>query len=524
MGNLRTAPELSRTLYELKVRSRLSYAGLARKVFISTSALHRYCTGAAVPSDYDLVMRIAKECGASDVELTELLGLWTALTAPEELDEDLTERIPRGRRRRWWSLVLAAVCLAALFVALRPGTPQSAKQTVSSWETAPQSLPRELFGVTMNSSTGKMPSFRVGSVRLWDSQTRWANLEPRQAQFDWTILDRLVAGANQAGLPVLFVIGGTPQWAAPDAPRMAYDDGSRAALPDDLAHWDAFVNALARRYRGRIEAYELWVMGNDSRYYNGGVERLVDASSRASRIIKGIDPKARIVCPGMGQLWKDEALQGMRRFAELHGYDHCDAASVKLHQRSAAEPPETMLDLLERIDRTFHQANVHPSVWSTGTTYEILLENPLDAERARAYAVRYFLVGLYGRRLNLRRMYFYNWGGSRIPLVLQPEGGAPTAAALAVEQLQNWLDHAELSACGHGLAVNRPENVWQCQFSMIDASGRHDATLIWTDKGTADVVTGPGQITVHQLDGATTQADPGGTTRVSELPVLLEHR
>ena len=43
----------------------------------------------------------------------------------------------------------------------------------------------------------------------------------------------------------------------------------------------------------------------------------------------------------------------------------------------------------------------------------------LDATTARNYAVRFFLVGLFARNVNLERFYFYNWGGTKIPIVLQ---------------------------------------------------------------------------------------------------------
>ncbi|MGH4011644.1 MAG: hypothetical protein ACRDTH_26350 [Pseudonocardiaceae bacterium] len=114
-----------------------------------------------------------------------------------------------------------------------------------------------------------MPSFRVGSVRFWDSRTRWANLQHQRGQFAWFTLDRLVAGANQAGLPALLVLGGTPGWAAPNGPKGVYADDSRTAPPDDRTHWETFVRALVQRYHGRVEAYELWNMGNDSHFYSG---------------------------------------------------------------------------------------------------------------------------------------------------------------------------------------------------------------------------------------------------------------
>ncbi|MBV7669397.1 helix-turn-helix domain-containing protein [Streptomyces halstedii] len=60
----------------LKERSGLSYGMLARKLHMSTSTVHRYCNGDAVPHDYAPVERFARVCGASGDELVALHRKW----------------------------------------------------------------------------------------------------------------------------------------------------------------------------------------------------------------------------------------------------------------------------------------------------------------------------------------------------------------------------------------------------------------------------------------------------------------
>ncbi|MDH2428799.1 helix-turn-helix domain-containing protein [Sphaerisporangium sp. TRM90804] len=424
---------------------------------------------------------------------------------------------------------LVIVCLVVLSTsAPPPGGParQTATQWITgpAWSRVPAPVPRTLFGVTINSATGTMPGFRVGAVRLWDGETRWAQLQPERDEFDWSALDRLVGGAQKAGLPALFVFGGTPPWASPAGPSAPYPDGSRASPPDALADWDTFVRALTERYKGRIEAYELWVLANDRRFYAGSVETLVEMTRRASAIIRAADRAATVVCPGMGQLWTNEGRAVLRRFAELGGYGHCDVAGIKLYQRTASDPPESMLALAATVDRVMHEAGVQPRLWSTGTAYSIPLERPLDEVRARDYAVRFYLTGLYARHFNLERMYFYNWGGTKIPIVLQAEGGAPTRAALAVEQLQRWLAYAESRSCGQGLAIGLPENVWQCELTITEPDRRYTATLRWAVAGTAATTAGPRADAARRLDGTSVPVRPGDTITVGEDPVLIEDR
>ncbi|MFF9018347.1 helix-turn-helix domain-containing protein [Streptomyces sp. NPDC014870] len=60
----------------LKERSGLSYGVLAKKLHTSTSTLHRYCNGDAVPAEFAPVERLGRLCGATRPELIELHRLW----------------------------------------------------------------------------------------------------------------------------------------------------------------------------------------------------------------------------------------------------------------------------------------------------------------------------------------------------------------------------------------------------------------------------------------------------------------
>lgn len=61
---------------ELKDRSGLSYGVLAKRLHMSTSTLHRYCNGDAVPTEYAPVERFARLCKATPEELVEAHRRW----------------------------------------------------------------------------------------------------------------------------------------------------------------------------------------------------------------------------------------------------------------------------------------------------------------------------------------------------------------------------------------------------------------------------------------------------------------
>ncbi|MFI8092319.1 helix-turn-helix domain-containing protein [Streptomyces sp. NPDC086080] len=75
------AAEFAVFLRELKDRSGLSYGVLAKRLHMSTSTLHRYCNGDAVPTDYAPVERLARLCKARPEELVELHRRWVLADA-----------------------------------------------------------------------------------------------------------------------------------------------------------------------------------------------------------------------------------------------------------------------------------------------------------------------------------------------------------------------------------------------------------------------------------------------------------
>ncbi|MER7467362.1 helix-turn-helix domain-containing protein [Streptomyces sp. NPDC097981] len=548
----RARQQFADLLTTLKDRRGYSYEALARKAHMSRSSVHRYCRGIIVPVEFGTAERIARLCGANTRELSDLYRLWAAASIPDPdaaagQEEPLAPAAPPpaaavpaaaasgdtapapapgaprpaaagGARAAVASLAFILLCVVSLSGSTHstaPGPAAAAATTAATpWTQAPTPVPNGIFGMTLNSSTGAMPTFQIDTVRLWDSRTRWSNIQPRRGVYDWSILDRLVTAANQAGLPVVFTMGGTPDWASPNGPHTAYDDGSRTSPPDDLADWTAFVSAVASRYRGRIDAYELWVMGNDTRYFSGSLETLVEMTRGAKAVLDAVDPDATVVCPSMGRLWEAEGMRALERFSELRGYDSCDVAGVKLYQRTASDPPEQMLGLVGEIDRAFHRGGSHPKLWSTGTTYDIPLQKPLDEPVASANAVRFFLVGLYAR---YQRMYFYNWGGSKIPIVMQPDGQPPTRAALYVEELRRWVHGTRIHSCGNGVAAGLPDGVWQCRFDRDGA----ELAIVWNPTGTSRLKAPRGVTAVRHLDDTTSPVGPDAAVEVTALPVLL---
>ncbi|MFF3111110.1 helix-turn-helix domain-containing protein [Kitasatospora sp. NPDC057904] len=140
------AEDFARLLSGLKTRSGLSYGTLAKRLHTSTSTLHRYCNGTALPNEYTPAERFARVCRATPEELVELHRSWiladaararrSAPTAPPEahaeptvdepaVDEPAVEAAaestpPRRRRNALIASAAAVAVLAAAVIVVRP--------------------------------------------------------------------------------------------------------------------------------------------------------------------------------------------------------------------------------------------------------------------------------------------------------------------------------------------------------------------------------------------------------------------
>jgi polysaccharide biosynthesis protein PslG len=73
------------------------------------------------------------------------------------------------------------------------------------------------------------------------------------ARSAWEKYDHIVDLAEEYGLELMVRLSNPPAWS-----RAAGDDAGSFAPPDNLADYGDFCEAVARRYRGRIRAYQVW--------------------------------------------------------------------------------------------------------------------------------------------------------------------------------------------------------------------------------------------------------------------------
>ncbi|MER7665555.1 helix-turn-helix transcriptional regulator [Streptomyces sp. NPDC096193] len=77
-------------LREIRDASGRSYGALARRVGVSASTLHRYCSGSTVPVEFAPIERLARLCGCAGDDLIALHRLWV------RADADRRRRMENG--------------------------------------------------------------------------------------------------------------------------------------------------------------------------------------------------------------------------------------------------------------------------------------------------------------------------------------------------------------------------------------------------------------------------------------------
>jgi hypothetical protein len=170
----------------------------------------------------------------------------------------------------------------------------------------------------------------------------WRNIErDGKGRLEWQEPDRIMAAIDGAGLKVVARVDGHAAWskAQPIYPA----DGP----PDRLSDWTDFLSALAQRYRGRIDAYEIWNEPNITREWGGRPPNAAEyvALLRASfDAIKRADPNAMVITAGLSPTTENsqnaQSDEGFLRAMYAAGAKGAfDALGV--HAAGFKAPPET---------------------------------------------------------------------------------------------------------------------------------------------------------------------------------------
>ena len=359
-------------------------------------------------------------------------------------------------------------------------------------------IPALFFGQHINkwgnySQWPSLLNFRV--LRLWDTGTRWMDIEPSKGDWNWNRLDYYVDSALRNNNAIVYTLGMTPRWASTNS--------LNTAPPEDINDWRSYVRSVALRYKGKIKYWELWNETDYKGFYTGTVDQMYQLTVAAQQEIKAVDPTNIILAPNIttnGIGWLD-------KFLALGGGEYVDIISW---HRYTTYLPEADLPLLNSVKSVMAQRGVNKPIWNTeGATVGI----PANPEQAKgAIARNYIMLWSWG-------VENYDWYGWDLDLgnpLSQSDWTTPTASGTAYQQTALWLTGSKM------MSKHRNSNgTWI--ITILESNGKQ-AYIVWNETSVSQfgIPIGWFPRTKRDLNGTSSAISGANSVSIGPSPILLE--
>ena len=424
----------------------------------------------------------------------------------------------------------ALICIVVpmFFMTCRPAQGQVSVNPNTSAATANAPSPAQpmldsYFGMHIHraDSGTAWPAAKFGSWRLWDAYTVWPDLEPQRGRWNFRRLDQYVAMARLTGVDILLPLGRTPRWASsrPDE-KSSYGLGE-AAEPADIENWRRYVRSVAERYRGKVRHYDLWNEVNEKGFFSGSVEKIIELTCEAHRILHDVSLDNRLVSPSfIGAGSEPEQLENFLR----KGGKAC-VDIIGYHFYVPHREPEEIVPLVNRVQAAMaRQGLANLPLWNTESGW--WMENgdgtPETGADARWRRVR---VGegaavvarslILGRWAGLDRFYWYSWDNHILGLI-EPSTGALKPAGLAYGTLVRWISFVTPKC-------SESRGTWICTLPAASGQLRRIAWQTNVLPTSFSLPNGEHFVALERLDGTrqSIAGSPSATVALGPEPVLL---
>jgi hypothetical protein len=386
----------------------------------------------------------------------------------------------------------------------------------------------DFFGLHIHSTLTPWPTLGFGGFRLWDTETRWAQIEKSQGVYDFRILDNFLAELSSHSIStVVYTFGQVPIWASSNPADSVCDYASNAGnggcdLPTDLnpdgtgtnQTWINFVTALAQHVNdptylqnhAHIQYWEPW-----NEWYRNNVvntypyplvslratyAQMVRMSEDLRCVITGkgsvngnpctatpIDSTAIIVSPSDGGPKDAGSTNVFQNFLYCKGTgsnaplpgSYCTTGSrgsaigdiINTHfYQTGASQPEDLARSVSQYKALLNPTDLAKPLWSDegGWGRDSTLPDP-DVQAS--WVARYYLVGWSS---GLAQMYWYAYDGNTFG-TLSTSSGALNPAGEAYGQVYNWIVGSTLTT-----PCSANGTIWTCGLTLANGKA---AQAIW---------------------------------------------
>jgi spore germination protein YaaH len=175
-------------------------------------------------------------------------------------------------------------------------------------------------------------------------QMAWKNVEPAPGSYSWGMWDEIINAYSSNGIKILLSIPKAPDWARPPD-----DDKSVEGPPQDPIKYAEFVGRVADRYRGKVQAIEVW--NEQNLYYEAGGQGRVNPANYVELLklsytaIKSVNPDMIVVSGALTPTGAPppaamDDLEYLRQMYGLGAKDYFDA--VGAHPSGFANAPDAL--------------------------------------------------------------------------------------------------------------------------------------------------------------------------------------
>lgn len=436
-------------------------------------------------------------------------------------------------------------------------------------------VPSTLFGLHVNSSTPS-PVVPFGTWRLWDTATRWQQMNPAASSYTFSTLDSLLAYAKVNGIgDVLLTVSGTPNFISSDATNSSCNYASTAngacGVPTDIAAsctnanglnncdgkmdgtnqtWRSFLYNLGSHIAGlsasgyqQPSSFEIWNEFSRTTSWEGTTAQLALLASDAYCILKGVGsnctaaamnvpaigllPTVTITTPDAVMTAPDNSIWGSY-VATGGALTSADVAAVHAYTQngSCCAAPETVMTRYNSARSLLTAAGRTHVLWSTEGGWGTSSPNEPDADLQAAFMARYYLLGW---STGFKRLYWYAYDNQSWGTLWNPNGtsgcasasGCLTKAGIAYGQVYSWMVGNSLTA-----PCSNSGTVWTCGFT----SPKGVATLaVWDSSQTCSAgsctystyTPGASFARYFDLTGNSYATVTGGVVQIGAKPILL---
>jgi polysaccharide biosynthesis protein PslG len=391
---------------------------------------------------------------------------------------------------------------------------------------SPSGLSSNFFGLSISGiQASHFPTVPFGAVRLWDTNTTWAQIETSSGVYSWNELDTWLRSVSGHGKESMYTFGRVPHWISmrpsEACPYFVADPGC-AAPPSDVdtgdATWKAFVTALVRHSLSdpqlHIAYYELWNEPDLQRNWTGTPAQLATLAKDAYAIIHGLDPNAKVVGPGA-------STANQFGVHYLPGYYAAGGATaqdiVGLHAylytgSSFSTTPAgitTSISQLQNLMATY-QISSKP-IWFTEGNWNGDGGGSLTDSQKAAYLAQEYMLMWSSEAVD--RYFWYSWDSPRGTLWIPASG--LTQAGTAFDQLAGWLIGSTHSA---NPCTTAADGTSTCTLTL---STGYPAEIIWNAGASKTITVGTEYVTFRTLASSTMNSISNHQVAVGPLPVLV---